>query len=90
MSGRRQRRAGTVLITKENGIDRVPCGGKFVCFPNFHHRPDLSAEAHHTAFCRKRKFGGGVANGFIGSFERQSHALTILFPVELPDIRKGS
>jgi hypothetical protein len=60
MSGRRRRRAGRVLITKENTIDRVPCGGKSVCFPNFHHRADLSAEAHHTAFYRKRKFGGSL------------------------------
>ena len=79
---------GTVLITKGNTIGRL----RAVESPSVSRTSTTvrSAEAHHTAFYRKRKFGGGVDSGFICGFTRQSHALTILSAVELPDIRKGS
>jgi hypothetical protein len=65
MSGRKRLRA-VRLIAKEDAIDGVPCSGRRLCFPNFHHRPDFSAAAHRTAFYLNRELGWNIFNSFAG------------------------
>ena len=66
MSGQKRLRASVRLIAKEDAIDRLPCSGRRLCFPNFHRRPDFSAAAHRTAFYRNRELGWNIFNAFVG------------------------